>query len=124
MKGHGSRAAVATICRAGAFFRSLFSRAVHIGLGFGIPRASSRSLPQSPPYPIAGRNVVYRPSYRFSQYGIFLDEFQEMIGIDALDDYLRSFRKFGCSVYLATQHLEFTSALRTPRTPRFGIAFG
>src|SRR5207253_1770004 len=39
-------------------------------------------------------------------------EFQEMIALDALDDYLRSFRKFGCSVYLATQHLEFTPALR------------
>jgi hypothetical protein len=43
---------------------------------------------------------------------VFLDEFQEMVAIEALDDYLRSFRKFGCSVYLATQHLDLPAELR------------
>ena len=32
--------------------------------------------------------------------------------MEALDDYLRSFRKFGCSVYLATQHLYLTPEMR------------
>jgi hypothetical protein len=30
----------------------------------------------------------------------------------ALDDFLRSFRKFNCSVYLATQHLDLAPELR------------
>jgi len=60
----------------------------------------------------AFKNAVYRRSPDAPLYAVFLDEFQELVALDALDDYLRSFRKFRCSVYLATQHLQFDPALR------------
>jgi hypothetical protein len=56
--------------------------------------------------------AVYRRQGDGIPYSVFLDEFQEMIALDALDDYLRSFRKFGCSVYLATQHLQLAPELK------------
>ncbi len=56
--------------------------------------------------------AVYHRPQGAKPYAIFLDEFQEMIALEALDDYLRSFRKFGCPVYLATQHLELPSELK------------
>ncbi len=58
------------------------------------------------------RSAVYRRASDAKPYAIFLDEFQEMVALEALDDYLRSFRKFGCSVYLATQHLELPRELK------------
>ncbi len=56
--------------------------------------------------------AVYRRDRNAAPYAVFLDEFQEMFALDALDDYLRSFRKFGCSVYLATQHLQLSPELK------------
>ncbi|MCI0422838.1 MAG: type IV secretion system DNA-binding domain-containing protein [Acidobacteria bacterium] len=56
--------------------------------------------------------AVYRRVPEAKPYAIFLDEFQEMFALDALDDYLRSFRKFGCSVYLATQHLQLPPEMK------------
>jgi hypothetical protein len=56
--------------------------------------------------------AVYRRHAGARPYSVFLDEFQEMVALDALDDYLRSFRKFGCSVYLATQHLQLAPELK------------
>ena len=56
--------------------------------------------------------AVYRRHRDAAPYAVFLDEFQEMVALDALDDYLRSFRKFGCSVYLATQHLQLSPELK------------
>jgi hypothetical protein len=55
--------------------------------------------------------AVYRRKSS-APYGVMLDEFQELVAIESLDDYLRSFRKFGCSVYLATQHLHMTPEMR------------
>ena len=55
--------------------------------------------------------IYHRPPDARS-YSVFLDEFQEMVALDALDDYLRSFRKFGCSVSLATQHLQLPPELK------------
>src|SRR4029077_14494717 len=37
--------------------------------------------------------AVYRRQHDGIPYSVFLDEFQEMIALDALDDYLRCFRK-------------------------------
>jgi hypothetical protein len=56
--------------------------------------------------------AVYHRPPGADPYAVFLDEFQEMFALDTLDDYLRSFRKFGCSVYLATQHLQLPPELR------------
>jgi hypothetical protein len=56
--------------------------------------------------------AVYHRPPDADPYAVFLDEFQEMFALDALDDYLRSFRKFGCSVYLATQHLQLPPELK------------
>jgi hypothetical protein len=58
------------------------------------------------------KSAVYHRAPTSGPYSIFLDEFQEMVAIDALDDYLRSFRKFNCSVFLATQHLQLSPELR------------
>jgi hypothetical protein len=58
------------------------------------------------------KSAVYRRPNGSRPYSIILDEFQEMVAIESLDDYLRSFRKFGCSVYLATQHLHLTPEIR------------
>lgn len=58
------------------------------------------------------KNAVYRRPPGARPYSVFLDEFQEMVAVEFLDDYLRSFRKFGCSVYLATQHLNLAPALK------------
>jgi len=58
------------------------------------------------------KNEVYRRPPGARPYAVFLDEFQEMVALESLDDYLRSFRKFGCSVYLATQHLDLPPALK------------
>src|SRR5437879_2583696 len=43
------------------------------------------------------KNEVYRRPPGARPYAVFLDEFQEMVALESLDDYLRSFRKFGCS---------------------------
>jgi hypothetical protein len=59
------------------------------------------------------RNAVYRRPAVASPYGAILDEFQEMIAIEALDDYLRSFRKSRVSVYLGTQTLQLPPELRS-----------
>ncbi len=61
----------------------------------------------------AFKAAVYRRPTGARAYAVFLDEFQEMIALDALDDYLRSFRKFACPVYLATQHLELSKELKS-----------
>jgi len=58
------------------------------------------------------KTAVYRRPREAPPYSVFLDEFQEMFAVDALDDYLRSFRKFGCSVYLATQHLQLPPEIK------------
>lgn len=58
------------------------------------------------------KSAVYHRSPTADPYSIFLDEFQEMVAVDALDDYLRSFRKFNCSVFLATQHLQLSPELK------------
>lgn len=58
------------------------------------------------------KSAVYRRPPTARPYAIFLDEFQEMVAVEALDDYLRSFRKFGVSVYLATQQLELPRELK------------
>jgi hypothetical protein len=60
----------------------------------------------------AFKAAVYRRRPDARPYGVILDEFQEMVAVDSLDDYLRSFRKFGCAVYLATQHLQMSPDLR------------
>ncbi len=51
------------------------------------------------------KNAVYRRPPGARLYAVFLDEFQELVALEALDDFLRSFRKFRCSCYLATQQL-------------------
>jgi hypothetical protein len=56
--------------------------------------------------------AVYRRPANAPVYSIILDEFQEMATLDTLDDYLRSFRKFGIAVYLATQHLHLSAELK------------
>jgi hypothetical protein len=58
------------------------------------------------------KSAVYGRPPNAKPYSVFLDEFQEMFALDALDDYLRSFRKFGCSVYLATQQLHLPPELK------------
>jgi hypothetical protein len=58
------------------------------------------------------KSAVYRRPIHGKPYAIFLDEFQEMVAVDALDDCLRSFRKFNCAVYLATQHLQLPPELK------------
>jgi hypothetical protein len=58
------------------------------------------------------RSAVYRRPVNAPGYSIILDEFQEMVTLDTLDDYLRSFRKFGLAVYLATQHLHLSPELK------------
>jgi hypothetical protein len=60
----------------------------------------------------AFKAAVYRRRAQARPYSVILDEFQEMVAIDSLDDYLRSFRKFQCAVYLATQHLQMSPDLR------------
>lgn len=60
----------------------------------------------------AFKNAVYRRPPNARPYSVILDEFQEMIALDALDDFLRSFRKFNCAAYLATQHLALSSELK------------
>lgn len=60
----------------------------------------------------AFKNAVYRRGPGASSFAVILDEFQELLVLDALDDYLRSFRKFGCPVYLATQHLQLDPTIR------------
>lgn len=58
------------------------------------------------------KNAVYRRHIGAKRYSIFLDEFQEMVAVDVLEDYLRAFRKFSCSAYLATQHLRMEPELQ------------
>jgi len=58
------------------------------------------------------KNAVYRRPAHAPLCGIFLDEFQEMIALEALDDYLRSFRKYQCAVFLGTQILELPKELK------------
>jgi hypothetical protein len=58
------------------------------------------------------RGAVYRRPANSHVYSVILDEFQEMVSLDTLDDYLRSFRKFGCAVYLATQHLHLSAEIK------------
>jgi hypothetical protein len=60
----------------------------------------------------AFKAAVYRRRAEARPYSVILDEFQEMVAVDSLDDYLRSFRKFQCAVYLATQHLQLSPELR------------
>lgn len=60
----------------------------------------------------AFKNAAYRRPPNAKPYGVILDEFQEMLGLDALDDFLRSFRKFNCTAYLATQHLALPPELK------------
>jgi hypothetical protein len=60
----------------------------------------------------AFKNAVYRRPVGAAPYSVFLDEFQELVADEFLDDYLRSFRKFNCSVFLATQHLDLAPALK------------
>ncbi len=45
-------------------------------------------------------------------YSLFLDEFQELSSLRDVDDFLRSARKFGVSVFLATQHLELPREIK------------
>src|SRR5205807_6207299 len=59
------------------------------------------------------KSAVYRRSPHFTPYAAFFDEFHELLATDVLDDYLRSFRKFGCSVFLATQNLALTPELKS-----------
>jgi hypothetical protein len=60
----------------------------------------------------AFKNAVYRRPPNSKPYGVILDEFQEMLALDALDDFLRSFRKFNCAAFLATQHLALPPELK------------
>jgi hypothetical protein len=53
----------------------------------------------------AFRNAVYRRPADARPYSVVLDEFQEMLSLEALDEFLRSFRKFNCPTFLATQLL-------------------
>ncbi|MDE3179716.1 MAG: hypothetical protein KGM47_08655, partial [Acidobacteriota bacterium] len=59
------------------------------------------------------KSAVYRRSENAKPHGLFLDEFQEMLSLEAIDDYLRSFRKFRCPVYLATQTLQIDPAIKS-----------
>ena len=58
------------------------------------------------------KSAVYHRPPNADPYSIFLDEFQEMFALEALDDYLRGFRKFNCAVFLATQHLQLPPELK------------
>jgi hypothetical protein len=60
----------------------------------------------------AFKNAVYRRPPNAKPFGVILDEFQEMLALEALDDFLRSFRKFNCASYLATQHLALPPELK------------
>ena len=61
----------------------------------------------------AFKHAVYRRPPESLAYAVLLDEFQEMMALDALDDYLRSFRKSKVSVYLATQVLQLPPELKS-----------
>jgi len=52
------------------------------------------------------------PTAGAKPYSVILDEFHELTAVEALDDYLRSFRKFQCSVFLATQHLQLAPEIK------------
>ena len=60
----------------------------------------------------AFKNAVYRRPPDAKPYSVVLDEFQEMLSLEALDDFLRSFRKFNCTAFLATQHLALPPELK------------
>jgi hypothetical protein len=58
------------------------------------------------------KNAVYRRPPESRPYAVFLDEFQELVAVEMLDDWLRSFRKFRCSCFLATQQLQVTPEIK------------
>jgi len=58
------------------------------------------------------KTAIYRRPPKAKPRSLFLDEFQELVALETLDDYLRSFRKFRCSVYLATQHLQLAPEIK------------
>lgn len=60
----------------------------------------------------AFKNAVYRRPTNAKPYSVILDEFQEMVALESLDDFLRSFRKFSCATYLATQQLSLSPELK------------
>jgi hypothetical protein len=60
----------------------------------------------------AFKNAVYRRPLNAKEHGVVLDEFQEMVAVESLDDFLRSFRKFNCASYLATQQISLSPELK------------
>jgi hypothetical protein len=58
------------------------------------------------------KTAVYRRSIAAKPYSIVLDEFQELMAAEAVDEFLRSFRKFQCAVFLATQTLNLVPELK------------
>ena len=60
----------------------------------------------------AFKNAVYRRPPNAKPYSVVLDEFQECVAIESLDDFLRSFRKFNCASYLATQQISLSPELK------------
>lgn len=60
----------------------------------------------------AFKNAIYRRPSNARSYSLILDEFQEMLALEILDDFLRSFRKFNCPTYLATQTLTLPPDLK------------
>ena len=60
----------------------------------------------------AFKNAVYRRPTNARPYSVILDEFQEMLVLEDIDHFLRSFRKFNCSAYLATQQIAASPELK------------
>lgn len=59
------------------------------------------------------KGAVYRRKPNSIPFALFLDEFQEILGLDSLDDSLASFRKFNVSMFLATQTLDLPPSVRS-----------
>jgi hypothetical protein len=60
----------------------------------------------------AFQNAVRRRPLDAAPYSVFLDEFREMMAPEFLNNCLRSFRKFHCSLFLAAQDLDLSPALK------------
>lgn len=59
------------------------------------------------------KGAVYRRRSSAPPVALFLDEFQEILGLDSLDDSLGTFRKFQVSLFLATQTLDLPPSVRS-----------
>ena len=59
------------------------------------------------------KNAVYRRPVGAPLYAVFLDEFREALGLEYLDQYLRTFRKFGVPLYLGTQDLDLPPSAKS-----------